>query len=95
MTMGLDSRQGVYVLAGGGVEHPDLVVYRRVAHRYLLMTFSENTVSSVVCSFPHILDVIPIGSRFIGGVSELPLLETLEATERAWLNAVYHQLAAR
>lgn len=75
-------------------DHPTMILYRRIGQRYMMLVFENKYAQSRICGFSDILDAIPVHTQTFS-IPELPLLETLDATQSAWLNVAHRCLMRR
>lgn len=73
-------------------DHPSLIVYRIVHTQYLTILFEHNRVQSHIGSFSDILDELPVRACPLPLPCSLPLLDSIQKTEQAWLELIFQSL---
>lgn len=90
--MGLNSHQGVYIFYSiPTTTSASAVLYKKLFHQYLIVTYEDRKATSYVALFTNILDIIPLNAFHVKGL-ELKLECEEEATVNGWIDELYNWL---
>lgn len=90
--MGLNSYQGLYIFYSTlTTTSASAVLYKKLVHQYLIVTYEDRKATSYVASFTNILDMIPLDALHVKGL-QLKLECEEEATVNGWIDELYNWL---